>query len=103
MENNHSRSSFSNDISWRDAVDDFLLHVRAIREEGTEKFYRDRLKHLVKFAEANGVTVRGFHARHLRQYLASRIGEILALRLVSPYPTRCSTPSSKPTRRCSAF
>jgi len=76
METNHTRSSFGSDISWRDAVDDFLLNIRAIREEGTEKFYRDRLKHLVKWADANGVTVQGFHARHLRQYLASRVGEI---------------------------
>jgi hypothetical protein len=62
MDTNLTRASFSNDITWREAVDDFLLHIRAIREEGTEKFYRDRLKHLVKWADANGITVQGFHA-----------------------------------------
>ena len=36
-----SRQSFPAAVGWAEAVADFLLQVRATREENTERFYRD--------------------------------------------------------------
>ncbi len=68
----HSRSSFPAAVGWAEAVADFLLQVRATREENTERFYRNQLRLLVRWAEAQGVPLGEFQARHLRQYLAYR-------------------------------
>lgn len=66
------RGSFAEVLSWTDAVADFLLQMRGTREENTERFYRERLRLLVRWAEARPVTLTDFRARHLRQYLAER-------------------------------
>lgn len=59
-------------ISWKDAVDDFLLQVKATREEKTVIYYHGRLKLLKEWAEKQEIPVTEFKARHLRQYLAER-------------------------------
>lgn len=68
----HSRSSFPDTLGWAEAVADFLLQVRATREEATERFYRNQLRLLVRWAEGQGVPLADFRARHLRAYLAFR-------------------------------
>ena len=68
----HSRASFPAAVGWAEAVADFLLQVRATREENTERFYRAQLSLLVRWAEGQGVPLSEFRARHLRQYLAHR-------------------------------
>lgn len=67
-----SRASFSALIGWKDAVADFLMQVKATREENTERFYFERLRLLSCWAEAQGIPLREFKARHLRDYLAHR-------------------------------
>ncbi len=67
-----SRASFSASIGWKDAVADFLMQVRATREENTERFYFERLRLLSRWAEAQSIPLREFKARHLREYLAHR-------------------------------
>ena len=67
-----SRQSFPAAVGWAEAVADFLLQTRATREESTERFYRDRLRMLAPWAEAQGVSLGEFRARHLRAYLAHR-------------------------------
>ena len=67
-----TRASFSRTIDWPEAVADFLLQTRATREESTERFYRERLRLLVRWAQAKGIALADFRARDLREYLASR-------------------------------
>jgi hypothetical protein len=69
---NRSRSSFSRSSSWTDAVDDFLLQVKATREEKTLLYYTCRLSVLKRWAEEHAVALSGFCARNLRQFLADR-------------------------------
>ncbi len=67
-----SRASLSASISWKDAVADFLMQVRATREESTERFYFERLRLLSRWAEEHNIPLRDFKARNLREYLAYR-------------------------------
>lgn len=68
----HSRASFSRSIGWPEAVADFLLQTRATREKSTERFYRERLCLLVRWAQEQNVALIDFRARNLREYLAYR-------------------------------
>jgi site-specific recombinase XerD len=72
MESTHAHSQFANPLTWQEAVEDFLLQTRGSREENTERYYTERLKLLVRWAEGEGITLADFRARHLRQYLAHR-------------------------------
>ncbi len=67
-----SRATLTSQLSWQEAVDDYLLHVRGTREENTVRFYRERLRLLARWGEQNGVALADIQARHLRQYLAYR-------------------------------
>ena len=67
-----SRRPLRPSLSWQDAVADFLLQMRGSREENTERFYRERLRLLVRWAQAKGIALADFRARDLREYFASR-------------------------------
>ena len=67
-----SRKAIALALPWKDAVADFLMQIRGSREEATEKFYRDRLKMLVQWAEEQNIPLTEFRARQLREYLGAR-------------------------------
>ncbi len=66
------RSALSPSVGWKEAVADFLLQVRATREENTERFYFERLRLLSRWAEEHNIPLHEFRARNLREYLAYR-------------------------------
>ncbi len=66
------RKAATSALPWKDAVADFLMQIRGSREEATEKFYRDRLKMLVEWAEQQNIPLMEFRARQLREYLGAR-------------------------------
>lgn len=50
METNTIRLAFSDSVDWEEALADFLLQPRTSREEGTERFYPQRLGMLRRWA-----------------------------------------------------
>jgi hypothetical protein len=70
-----SRALLHSSVTWKEAVADFLMQVRATREENTEHFYFERLRLLPRRAETQSIPQRELEARNLREYLAHRAGQ----------------------------
>ncbi|BDI29364.1 hypothetical protein CCAX7_14150 [Capsulimonas corticalis] len=60
------------EISWTEAFDDFILRMKATREEKTAKYYHDLLVLLVRWSQDNQISLHEFRARHLSKYLVYR-------------------------------
>jgi len=59
-------------ISWQDAVKDFLRQSLSTREPKTQTYYRLNLERLARWAEGEGIALADFRVRHLREYIAVR-------------------------------
>ena len=59
-------------ISWQDAVKDFLRQSLGTREPKTQTYYRLNLERLARWAEGEGIALADFRVRHLREYIAVR-------------------------------
>lgn len=60
------------DVTWNDALQEFLLHLEATRAKQTVRFYRVQLGQLVLWATENDVPFASFGKRHLDRYLVYR-------------------------------
>jgi len=76
METTTTRIAFSDNVDWDEALSDFLLQTRTSREEGTERFYQQRVGMLRRWAAEKAIPLTEFRARHMREYLASRQGAV---------------------------
>ena len=59
-------------VSWHDAVKDFLRQSLSAREQKTQTYYRLNLERLARWAEGEGIALADFRVRHLREYIAVR-------------------------------
>ena len=62
-------------VSWEEALKDFFLYKRSLRELRTTKWYRSYVSLLMKWADPQGTSLEDFTKRHLDAYLASRIDQ----------------------------
>lgn len=60
-------------VTWEEALREFLLHERAIHAPKTYRYYDIQLRQLVAWATANAVPFEGFGKRHMDRYIAHRI------------------------------
>jgi site-specific recombinase XerD len=59
-------------IGWDEAMDDFLLRLASVKETKTQEYYQSRLRILVRWAQAENLTLQEFRGRHLARYLEWR-------------------------------
>jgi site-specific recombinase XerD len=70
-----SQRLLSREVSWEEALREFLLHKQAVYAAKTVRYYRIQLTELVRWAEAEGIPFSEFGKRHMDRYTASRIAQ----------------------------
>jgi site-specific recombinase XerD len=58
--------------TWHEAIQEFLIHVKANRAEKTYRFYDVQLRQLAHWTEDNDIAFARFGKRHMDRYLAFR-------------------------------
>ncbi len=62
-------SNSSLKLTWRKAVDEFLLDLAVDKAPKTIKFYRTQLTPLTRWMGTHDIDLEEFAAKHLKQYL----------------------------------
>lgn len=69
----NSFSSGFGQVSWDEAVRDFLLHKKATTAPKTVRYYEVQLKELVRWVSSEEIAFTQFGKRHMDRYIAFRI------------------------------
>jgi len=59
-------------LTWEEALQEFLYHLKANRAPQTLRFYRVQLSQAIRWCNANQIPFGTFGKRHLDRYLSFR-------------------------------